>query len=159
MQYLAGIKLRYIYLFYLITWLVIDIWNIYQFYADLNSNRSPELVKSSCSSILNSLLFIDLSFGSIGLVISAIISQRKQTNLYFLFTYITYLILTTLSMTNMSSDLIHYERQHQVWGGGSPYGIIYVFLVVAIGLGVLLINVMIKTIGWLIDRVRKRGDW
>lgn len=158
MQYLAGIKLRYIYLFYLITWLVIDSWSIYQFYADLSSSRSPELVKSSCGSILNSLFLIDLSFGSIGLVISAIISQRKQTNLYFLFTYITYLGLTTLSMTNMPSDLIHYEQQHDVWSGGSPYGIVYVILVVAIGLGVLLINVMIKTIGWLIDRARNRGN-
>jgi D-alanyl-lipoteichoic acid acyltransferase DltB (MBOAT superfamily) len=159
MQYLAGIKLRYVYIFYLVTWLVIDIWNVYQFYADLSSSRSPELVKSSCGSILNSLFLIDLIFGFIGLVISAIISQRQKTNIYFLFTYITYLGLTTLSMTSMPSELIHYEQQHQVWGGGSPYGIIYVFLVVAIGLGVLFINGMIKTIGWLIDRVRKRGDW
>jgi uncharacterized membrane protein len=158
MEYLAGIKLRYIYLFYLVTWLVIDSWNIYQFYADLSSSQDPNNIKSSCGSILNSLFLIDLIFGSIGLVISTIISQRKQTNIYFLFTYITYLLLTTLSMTNMPSDLIHYEQQHQVWGGGSPYGIIYVFLVVAIGLGVLLINVMIKTIGWLIDRLRNRGN-
>jgi D-alanyl-lipoteichoic acid acyltransferase DltB (MBOAT superfamily) len=158
MQYLAGIKLRYTYLFYLVTWLVIDIWNIYQFYADLSSNQAPELVKSSCGSILSNLFLIDLSFGFIGLVISAIISQRKQTNIYFLFTYITYLGLTTLSMTNMPSDLIHYEQQHHAWSGGSPYGIIYVFLVVAIGLGVLFINGMSKMIVWLVTQVRNRGN-
>jgi hypothetical protein len=159
MQYLAGIKLRYIYLFYLATWLVVDVWNISLFYVNLGSSQSPELVKSSCSEILNSLLFIDLSFGSIGIVISTIISQRKKTNIYFLFTYITYLILTTLSMTGMPSALIHYEQQHQVWSGGSPYGIIYVFLVVAIGLGIFFIYGMSKAIVWLIDRVRNRGDW
>jgi hypothetical protein len=158
MQYLAGIKLRYVYLFYLVTWLVIDVWSICQFYADLSSDRSPEIVKSSCGSILNSLFLIDLIFGFIGLVISAIISQRKKTNIYFLFTYITYLILTTLSMTSMPSALIHYEQQQNVWSGGSPYGIIYVFLVVAIGLGVLFITGMSKMIVWLVDRVRNRGN-
>jgi hypothetical protein len=158
MQYLAGIKLRYVYIFYLVTWLVVDIWSISLFYVNLGSDRAPETVKSSCSSILNSLFLIDLIFGFIGLVISAIISQRQKTNLYFLFTYITYLILTTLSMTSMPSALIHYEQQHQVWGSGSPYGIIYVFLVVAIGLGVLFITGVSKTIVWLVDRARNRGN-
>jgi Zn-dependent protease with chaperone function len=158
MQYLARIKLRYVYIFYLVTWLVIDIWSVFQFYTDLNSGRSPETVKSSCSSILNSLFLIDLIFGFIGLVISTMFSQWQKTNIYFLFTYITYLILTTLSMTSMPSDLIHYEQQHSVWGGGSPYGIVYVFLVVAIGLGVLFITGMSKLIGWTIDRVRNRGN-
>ncbi len=158
MQYLTGIKLRYTYLFYLVTWLVIDVWSIYQFYADLGSSQAPEIVKSSCSAILNSLFLIDLIFGFVGLVISAIISHRKKTNIYFLITYITYLGLTTLSMTSMPSGLIHYEQQHNVWGGGSPYGIIYVFLVVAIGLGVLFITGMSKMIVWLFDRVRNRGD-
>jgi uncharacterized membrane protein len=158
MQYLARIKLRYVYIFYLVTWLVIDIWSVFQFYVDLTSGRSPEIVKSSCSSILNSLFLIDLIFGFIGLVISTMFSQWQKTNIYFLFTYITYLILTTLSMTSMPSALIHYEQQHNVWGGGSPYGIIYVFLVVAIGLGVVFITGMSKMIVWLIDRVRNRGD-
>jgi hypothetical protein len=159
MQYLAGIKLRYIYLFYLATWLVVDVWNISLFYVNLGSSQEPAIVKSSCGSILNSLFLIDLIFGFIGLVISAIISERKKTNIYFLFTYITYLVLTTLSMTSMPSGLIHYEQQHNVWGGGSPYGIIYVFLVVAIGLGIFSIYGMSKMIVWLIDRVRNRGDW
>jgi hypothetical protein len=159
MQHLAGIKLRYVYIFYLVTWLVIDVWNISLFYIGLGSDRSPETVKSACSSILNSLFLIDLGFGFVGLVISAIISQRQKTNLYFLFTYITYLILTTVSMTSMSSALIHYEQQQNVWGGGSPYGIVYVFLVVAIGLGVLFITGISKMIVWLVDRVRNRGDW
>jgi hypothetical protein len=158
MQYLTGIKLRYVYIFYLVTWLVIDIWNISLFYIGLHSDRSPETVKSSCSAILNSLFLIDLTFAFIGLVISAIISQRQKTNIYFLFTYITYLILTTLSMTSMPSELIHYEQQHHVWGGGSPYGIIYVFLVVAIGLCVLFFTGMSKMIVWLFDRARNRGN-
>jgi hypothetical protein len=158
MQYLAGIKLRYVYIFYLVTWLVVDIWSISLFYVNLGSDRSPEIVKSSCGAILNSLFLIDLIFGLIGLIISAIISQRKKTNIYFLFTYITYLGVTTLSMTSMPSDLIHYEQQHNVWGGGSPYGIIYVVLVVAIGLGIFFIYGMSKMIAWLIDRVRNRGN-
>jgi uncharacterized membrane protein len=159
MQYLAGIKLRYVYIFYLVTWLVVDISSISLFYVNLGSSQSPETVKSACGAILNSLFLIDLIFGFIGLVISAIISERKKTNIYFLFTYITYLILTTLSMTGMPSALIHYEQQHQVWSGGSPYGIVYVFLVVAIGLGIFSIYGISKAIVWLIDRVRKRGDW
>ncbi len=158
MQYLAGIRLRYIYLFYLVIWLVIDIWNISQFYVDLSSSRSPEIVKSSCGSILNSLFLIDLIGGFVGLIVSIIISQRKQTSIYFLFTYITYLILTTFGMMSMPSALIRYEQQHHVWGGGSPYGIIYVFLVVMIGAGILFINGIIKTIGWLIDRLRPRDN-
>jgi hypothetical protein len=159
MQYFAGIKLRYVYIFYLVTWLVIDVWNISLFYIVLGSDRSLETVQSACSSILNSLLFLDLSFGFIGLVISAIISQRYKTNLYFLCTYITYLILTILSMMSMSGDLIHYEQQqHSVWGSVSPYGIGYVFLVVAIGLGVLFITGMSRLIVWTIDRVRERGN-
>ena len=158
MQYLTGIKLRYIYLFYLVTWLAIDGWSIYQFYEYLSSSRSAEIIKSSCDSILGSLFLIDLMFGFVGLAISVIISQRKKTNIYFLFTYITYLILTTLSMTSMPSDLIHYEKQHHVWSGGSPYGIIYVILVVAIGLGVLFINGMSKMIVWLVSQARNRGN-
>jgi hypothetical protein len=159
MQYLAGIKLRYIYIFYLVTWLVVDISSISLFYVNLGSSQEPAIVKSSCGAILNSLFLIDLSFGFIGLIISAIISERKKTNIYFLFTYITYLILTTLSMTSMPSALIHYEQQHQVWSGGSPYGIVYVILVIAIGLGFFFIYGISKAIAWLIDRVRKRGDW
>jgi D-alanyl-lipoteichoic acid acyltransferase DltB (MBOAT superfamily) len=158
MQYLTGIKLRYVYICYLVTWLVIDGWSIYQFYADLSSSQSSETIKSSCGSILSGLFLIDLIFGFIGLVISTIISQRKQTNIYFLFTYITYLGLTTLSMTSMPSDLIHYEQHHNVWSGGSPYGIVYVILVVAIGLGVLFINGMSKLIMWLVSQARNRGN-
>jgi uncharacterized membrane protein len=158
MQYLAGIKLRYVYIFYLVTWLVVDIWSISQFYIDLGSSQAPEAVKSSCGAILNSLFLIDLIFGFIGLIISAIISQRQKTNIYFFFTYITYLVLTTLSMTSMPSALIHYEQKHQVWGGGSPYGIVYVILIIAIGLGFVSIYGMSKAIAWLIDRVRNRGN-
>lgn len=158
MLFLNRISIRYLYIFNLAIWLVIDSWYIYRFYANISSNRTPSLVSSECDSFLSHLFWIDLFFCSIGFILAAQILKQKQTGIYFVFTYVIYTGLTIFSLFKLGDTLIHYQQQQGVWDGGSPMGqFLYLVLILAIGIITSFTYVLTKTIAWVAAKLRDRG--
>ncbi len=150
-------KFRYLYIFNLAIWLVVDIWQLDRFYTNIRSDRSPRLVSDLCSSILSNLFWSDLFFCSIGIILAAKILAQKQNILYFALTYVVYTGLTIFSLFGLGDSLIHYQQQQRVWDGGSPMGqFLYILAIVAIGIIVTAGYILNKIISWVMSKLRDR---
>jgi hypothetical protein len=129
----TSLWLRYSYIFYLSIWLTVDAWTINQFWQCISLNRSPRIVRSLCETILGNLFVGDLIFLGVGLLLSWLILNRKQTDNYFAFTYTVYTCLTNFIMFDLFGSLIDYQQQKEIWNVGSPMGqALFVLLLTAI---------------------------
>jgi hypothetical protein len=151
------IKSKYSYISFVIVWLAINTWFIYQFQYNIESDKSPNIVQDVCESISSYLFNINLFFVALGITLSAIFLYERKTGLYFVFTYLIHTALTIFNIFQLNDSLIHYTKQQGVWGGGSPMGdFLYVCLLLIIGLVGVVPYLLWQSWKWLRTRFGKR---